>query len=98
MGGAELPRREVDLAQAHGQEGVLALSRDPVLTRRPEVSGFEIERTGSIFGSAGLRRSEPTGIADAQGISSVDAGTTREGTLASRLEANPYFTEVRGQG
>jgi len=49
LGGVELPRREVDLAQAHGQEGVLAISRDSVSTRRPEVSGHE-ERARSIFG------------------------------------------------
>ena len=95
LGGVELPRREVDLTQVHGQEGVLAIARDSVSTRRPEFFG---QGAGSIFGSVGLQRREHTSIADAQGISSIDAGTTREGTLASRLQANPYLTEVGGQG
>ena len=44
-----------------------------------------------------MQWNEPTSIADAQGISSTDAGTTREGTLASRLHPNLYLAEVHGQ-
>ena len=49
LGGAELPEREVDLALAYGQGGLLASSRDPASTRRPELSGLEVRRTESIF-------------------------------------------------
>ena len=38
------------------------------------------------------------GIADAEGGQPRDAGTRRSGTMASRLEANQYFTEVRVPG
>ena len=63
---------------------------------RPEVFGSGANQ--SPFGSSRLRRNELTGIADAQGTSFTDAGTTREGAMATRLAANPYLTEVSGQG
>ena len=93
LGGVELPRREVNLTLDHGHEGVLALSRDSESTRRPEVSGRPAR---SIFGPGLQQRSESMSIADAQGINSIDAGTTRNGTLASRLNANSHLTEVQG--
>ena len=80
---------------ALGQGELLASSRNPVSTRRPELSGLDELRTRSIFGSTSLRRSERPGIADTQGGSFVDAGTTRGETTASCQEANQYFSGVR---
>ena len=98
LGGAGPPGREVDLGLTHAQGAPSAVTRDPVLARQPVVSGIESNRADSIVGPVHQQGGATFGIADAEGTQPRDARTGRNGTMASRLSANQYFTEASAPG